>query len=408
MKDNLHGCDYPNKAQYTGHLKNGDKTTVETAFDDAQYLNSAQALVFQSVNQLGSLTYKKGDVYRQRITQLIAFLAVVISLTYASMLWLVYDSIVGGLFDLSFACIHLGAFYYIQHGRYIESAYWTIIWGGLQIAAGIILLVGPATGFQLFFLVQTVFVFLLFTERSLLERAAITLYGFVLLCLSETVSNDMFRVELSALTVKSIYLANLVTIFVTLFLAIKFFTDETKKSYTEQGKLVLQDKMTGLANRRFVEEYAGKLFSQCSRYGRPLSLIILEIDQFKSFARLKQSNLADHAVKCVAKSMNLFLRDADIPARYGCGEFLILFPETTIDSANEIAERLRQEIQAITLSLEGEEINITASIGISCCENNEMSIIDELIASADDALYEAKIRGENQVCRAFWPESLSA
>ncbi|HVE59748.1 MAG TPA: diguanylate cyclase [Pyrinomonadaceae bacterium] len=165
-----------------------------------------------------------------------------------------------------------------------------------------------------------------------------------------------------------------------------------KSKAGEFEQLSVTDALTGLLNRRYLEERLAEEIKRSNRYGYPMSFMMIDVDNFKSYNDTFGHAEGDKALKIVADCFRETLRSADIAARYGGEEFSILLPQTTINEAETIAERLREHIEAV----EFPNRQITVSIGIAgCCL--ELNSTHELIVAADNALYEAKRKGRNNV-----------
>jgi diguanylate cyclase (GGDEF)-like protein len=165
-----------------------------------------------------------------------------------------------------------------------------------------------------------------------------------------------------------------------------------KNKAGEFEQLSVTDALTGLLNRRYLEERLSEEIKRSNRYGYPMSFMMIDVDDFKSFNDTFGHAEGDKALKMVGHSLRETLRSADVAARYGGEEFSILLPQTTPQEAETIAERLRENIASAEFS----NRRITVSIGIaSCCL--ELNSAQELIIAADKALYEAKRRGRNNV-----------
>lgn len=160
-----------------------------------------------------------------------------------------------------------------------------------------------------------------------------------------------------------------------------------------------RDALTGLYNRRSLEERLAAEAARCGRYGRPLSLLILDIDHFKSINDTYGHDAGDEVLRTLGRTLAAATRDADVPARLGGEEFVMILPETDVEAATELAERLRQRIERIEVSWEGKRIPVTASIGVSATPEC-VSAPSALLPSADAVLYQSKRGGRNRVTAA--------
>jgi diguanylate cyclase (GGDEF)-like protein/PAS domain S-box-containing protein len=157
------------------------------------------------------------------------------------------------------------------------------------------------------------------------------------------------------------------------------------------------DSLTELYNRRYFFEHAEREFHRAKRHLRILSLISIDIDHFKSINDQYGHPLGDQVLISVAECLLPCIRQEDILARIGGEEFSILLPETTLQSAKVVAERIR--LNQSNISIEGklkEEITLTVSIGVTCIRFEDDKF-DDFFTRADKALYQAKALGRNQV-----------
>jgi diguanylate cyclase (GGDEF)-like protein len=163
--------------------------------------------------------------------------------------------------------------------------------------------------------------------------------------------------------------------------------------------LATVDGMTGLFNRRHFLSLAQIEWSRYQRHGRPMSLVLFDIDRFKSINDSCGHHAGDHVITQIADICQQQKRKPDIIARFGGEEFLILLPETERAAAQRVAERLRRKVETSVFSIAPNAISTTISVGIAQADPDMASIFD-LIKLADKALYIAKDSGRNQVCAA--------
>lgn len=161
----------------------------------------------------------------------------------------------------------------------------------------------------------------------------------------------------------------------------------------EMEKLANADSLTGLHNRRAFFDIVNFAYSQTKRNNTPLSLIMLDLDNFKLINDQHGHPAGDEVLRCVAKCLFETARESDYPARIGGEEFAILSTNTDSKSAFVLAERIRTEISFIRLEINGIVIPITASLGIASLRADET--FSQLYVRADDALYLAKGAGRN-------------
>ena len=162
--------------------------------------------------------------------------------------------------------------------------------------------------------------------------------------------------------------------------------------------LAMRDGLTGLLNRRAIEEYAEAEFNLTLRKERVLSVIMLDIDHFKNINDRFGHNCGDHTLQQVAKILKEDLRIYDRIGRWGGEEFILILPDTQLMDAAKVAERIRARTAEMEMSLEnGEEFSVQISLGIASTAS-QFSSLTKLIDAADQALYQAKQTGRNRVC----------
>ncbi len=177
----------------------------------------------------------------------------------------------------------------------------------------------------------------------------------------------------------------------------------THKDITEEKilserlkKMAREDSLTGLLNRRAFYEILQREIENNKRYKRKLSIIMFDIDFFKKINDSFGHSFGDIVIKFVSTVMSDIVRSSDYVFRLGGEEFCVLLPETDLDGALELAERIRWEIEVTTISTGREkEISVTISGGLRCY-NEELSL-DQFMEQSDQALYFSKQNGRNKI-----------
>nr|CRH07325.1 Protein of unknown function. Probable diguanylate cyclase [Candidatus Magnetococcus massalia] len=174
---------------------------------------------------------------------------------------------------------------------------------------------------------------------------------------------------------------------------------QAQQALDEAREESLTDPLTHIANRRALFESLSKEFSRSRRYKEPLSLLILDLDHFKKINDNFGHPVGDKVLIQVASHVKELLRKADTVGRYGGEEFVVLLPETGLQQAEEKAEQIRHQINALKFKLRDETLQVTASIGVAQLDDGEAADPNEetLIKRADKALYTAKDSGRNRV-----------
>jgi len=185
-------------------------------------------------------------------------------------------------------------------------------------------------------------------------------------------------------------------------------TDITERKQIEQElqaakekaeRLARTDELTGLDNRRAFFDRGQQVFRQAHRSGRPVAVIMLDVDRFKGINDGHGHAAGDVLLKALADSVRTLVREADILARLGGEEFALILPETGLEQALAVAERLRLTVEGLTVAWGYEQLRCTCSLGVAAGSGADLNL-DGLLAAADQALLEAKRRGRNRVVAA--------
>lgn len=157
-----------------------------------------------------------------------------------------------------------------------------------------------------------------------------------------------------------------------------------------------RDGLTGVYNRRFLESRLDEEFERHRRYGREFSIVLFDIDHFKSVNDGHGHQCGDLVLKNVAATVAAMIRKTDFIARYGGEEFCCLLPETGLDAAELLAERFRTAVAAAVHNWQTRELSVTISLGVAM-SGAACPCRDSLVQRADEALYAAKRAGRNRV-----------
>ncbi|MCF8032106.1 MAG: diguanylate cyclase [Desulfarculaceae bacterium] len=176
-------------------------------------------------------------------------------------------------------------------------------------------------------------------------------------------------------------------------------TRQLAKANQELRLLSSRDGLTGVANRRFYEEQFDRQWAQCARERATFSLLMIDIDRFKSYNDRYGHLAGDDCLQQVAQALQDGLkRPVDLLARYGGEEFAAVLPYTDAEGALVVAEELRAAVQILNLEHKGSPAGVvTVSLGVATCLPTPELDRNQIAAAADQALYEAKEQGRNRV-----------
>lgn len=178
----------------------------------------------------------------------------------------------------------------------------------------------------------------------------------------------------------------------------KRYNDRLRSSVARTVEMAVTDPLTGLHNRRYLDSHLKSLFDRAAARKRPLSVMITDIDRFKSINDTLGHDAGDAVLKAFAERLRRNLRGIDLVCRYGGEEFVVVMPDTELAVAEKVAERIRAEIASgpFPVGEGGPAIEVTASLGVASMKMPG-DTVEALMKRADMALYEAKTGGRNRV-----------
>ncbi len=178
----------------------------------------------------------------------------------------------------------------------------------------------------------------------------------------------------------------------------KRLNDRLRENVQLTMEMAVKDSLTGLNNRRYFDSHIQTLFGKAQAAGKPLALIVMDIDHFKLVNDTYGHQAGDDVLRTFAERLNKNVRTKDLACRFGGEEFVIAMPETDQELAFVVADRMRREIAAHPFVIDGgtNQISVTISAGVSSYLSENDSI-NAMLKRADEALYTAKRNGRNQV-----------
>ena len=181
---------------------------------------------------------------------------------------------------------------------------------------------------------------------------------------------------------------------------------ETLRDMTDQKQaemalqnLATRDGLTGVANRRSLDEKLQSEWARCQRTTSPIAFMLADVDHFKRYNDTYGHQKGDECLRAVAGAINsAVFRPADIAGRYGGEEFAIIMPSTDLDGAGAVAERICEAVRELAIPHTASDVapNVTLSIGVATMVPQKVKTADALVAAADAALYRAKHAGRNR------------
>ncbi len=178
----------------------------------------------------------------------------------------------------------------------------------------------------------------------------------------------------------------------------KKLESSVRESFEKLEKLAIRDGLTGLYNHRHFREVLKNEFKKSKRHMQPLSCIMIDLDYFKAVNDNHGHQFGDIVLVKAAKILMKLVRDTDFVARYGGEEFFIVLPNTDLQGAFILAERIRKEFENNAFKKDKISEKVTISTGLSSTSDDNVMNDEDMITNADKALYLAKWRGRNNVC----------
>ncbi|MCP4748723.1 MAG: diguanylate cyclase [Desulfobacteraceae bacterium] len=174
------------------------------------------------------------------------------------------------------------------------------------------------------------------------------------------------------------------------------FKREIAQATTKIQHMAIRDDLTGLYNRRHMNEVLKQEFKRAKRYGTELACLLLDLDYFKEVNDTYGHGFGDFVLQRFSARLSRNIRGADFCFRYGGEEFLVLLPHTNIDGAKNVAKKIRQLCENKPYNNGFQETTITVSIGITSIKHRMPARVENLLTHADRALYQAKAQGRNR------------
>jgi len=162
-------------------------------------------------------------------------------------------------------------------------------------------------------------------------------------------------------------------------------------------ELALTDPLTGLPNRRAIEDWATRQLSGAARYGFSFLVVLADLDHFKTVNDAHGHDAGDIVLKKFSEILKTNSRRSDICGRIGGEEFLFVLTHTTQENARVVVERIRAELEAAKFDFDGSSLTVTASFGLAGFEGTQAPDFNRLVSQADAALYAAKRTGRNRI-----------
>jgi len=235
------------------------------------------------------------------------------------------------------------------------------------------------------------------TEIRLLASRGMTVWGYVSMARMAGPKGPEIVWQIQDVTERRAYEHSLREARERLELKVAERTRELEHANRRLARLARYDSLTGIENRRQLDEELQRAVSSAQRYGHDVSVLMIDIDHFKQVNDSWGHQVGDRVLSTVAATVDRNCRETDVVGRYGGDELCLVLPQSSLEAAITAAEKLRAEIQAETISLpDGGSLSVTCSIGVASLLAGD-DTVQTLLERADAALYRAKQAGRNRV-----------
>jgi len=191
------------------------------------------------------------------------------------------------------------------------------------------------------------------------------------------------------------YAQSLIQQLTTKMQALEQDSEHLRERLAQTQQEAMQDPLTGLPNRKAYEDRVAAEVARCRRYPMPLTMVVWDVDMFKSINDTYGHAAGDRVLRVIGETLSSSIRETDFIARYGGEEFVLLLPQTSLDVASGVCEKLRQLIATTPFHFQDKPVSITLSGGLAALQENEA--VNTLFERADAAMYRAKQVGRNRI-----------
>ncbi|WP_419811380.1 GGDEF domain-containing protein [Bacterioplanoides sp.] len=341
-------------------------------------------------------------MFRKLMLQ-VSVLASVIHIAFA-VLFFTYDIVPLAIVNIFSVLLYMTVFVLIIRRRLIVISWLAVVVEIVVHATLAVYLLGWESGFHFYaMMIPPVMMVSPFKESMIkVPMVAGMMVLYVLIDHELRGAQPVYLLKESLLN--SLYYFNLVLVLISMVFLSGLYYRLVVENAARLQQLATTDALTGLHNRRCVQELAEREIKNHRRHGLPLSVLMCDLDNFKRVNDLFGHLAGDRVLRNFSQVLNQQVRAGDLVARWGGEEFLVLLPSTPLAEAQAVAERVRQHIEQAPVTMADSEIYTTTTIGISELALEGVSLtmgnlagdcFEQLVARADDALYQGKANGRN-------------
>ena len=331
--------------------------------------------------------------YRNNILRAAIIGCIAVTASYIALFLATSNPLLASVCNALFLLLYV--FYLLLLGRLnvtlvIDLVLWTAV---THVALGSLFLLQQQTATHFFLLAAGPAACTVLDAKRSRYRTFVLIATFALFLMIEVLPHPTKISHLDRGIVEVLRLVNLTSTFALISVPITLFSVQIQNNEQTYYNQSIRDPLTTLYNRSYLMEYLRNIHEVSRRYQRCYSILLIDVDHFKSVNDNHGHSAGDTVLKEICKTLSFGIRKSDTAFRYGGEEFVILLPETAAAGAQIIAERLRTNISNIESQVPGVKTTVSIGIGLGPGADDFESVINQ----ADDCLYQAKKSGRNQV-----------
>lgn len=355
------------------------------------------AQLLSAIYHCGVHAVPEEERYRVRVANLVALLGTVLSTCYSLFYLFGLQAIAAFAVNNLFVLAYLAYFGLLLKQRPMVARSWLAATFGVQILLFMLVFFSRESGLQLFLVAGSPIAFLMFGHREQLQRNLFCVLYLVGFLVTEWVPSLALLGPLPDDINRLLYLSTVVVVVAMMVQVMEVFLVEMDRRALALQQLAVTDSLTGLNNRRGFVDKVKALRALSVRTGRPLSIIMVDIDHFKHINDQYGHTAGDAVLVAVAQALRASVRREDVVGRMGGEEFALALSGSSMAEALATGEALRTRIAQLDTPTARGAIRCTISVGVDAVRMDDIGI-GLGMARADTALYRAKQNGRNQVC----------
>ncbi len=354
-------------------------------------------MFFSQLIRLGTKNLNFSSATKVRLMNIVTLITVAISLSYSFNYLFILDHILVGVINLGFTLAYGATLFINKINAHKKAKIWFFCILMIHLVVCTNIYVTNASGFHLYYFLVPTGAYLLFELNEKIEKLLLSFIAVVLFFYCENTLNQspliVLSNEMNHILYQSVIFFNMIEVIIVLTI----FSSTIEKNEATLIKQATTDSLTGIANRHLFFEKGKTLLADAHIQNSHLSVALLDFDHFKTINDNYGHPAGDICLKEITQLIKSNLRNTDLFARIGGEEFAIILPDTSLQEANNITEKIRLLIAEKEIKLDQQQpISCTVSIGI-CNKNQTIDKIKTLLVNADNALYQAKVQGRNRV-----------